>query len=153
MGTKQFFDFMVKMKADLERKSKDNFTISFSEISSRGSALPRSAFKHRAWWANHGSKAWLKAGLRTEAVDMEGQQVTFRLSRPSPSQHRDGDADGQAVHDEFHDDAGSFLFRTEPGGQDGPHPLVGMLRGKIRIAAGFDLTEPADPDWGKVYDE
>ena len=153
MGTKQFFDFMAKMKSDIERKSKDNFTISFSEINSRGSALPPSAFKHRAWWANHGSKAWLKAGLRTEAVDMERQQVTFRLSRSLPSQSGAKDAGAQAAHNYLHEDASSFHFRTVPGGQDRPHPLVGVLRGKIRIAADFDLTAPADPDWGQVYDE
>lgn len=153
MNADNFFKFFSEMAGEMGRKSQDIRTISFSELNSRVSPLPRSAYKHRAWWANHGSKAWLKAGLRTEAVDMERQQVTFRLSRPSPSQHHAGDAKVQAVHDEFHADAGSFRFRTEPGGQDRPHPLVGMLRGKIRIAAGFDLTAPADPDWGQVYDE
>jgi hypothetical protein len=26
------------------------------------------------------------------------------------------------------------------------------LKGLVRIAPGVDLTEPADPDWGKVYE-
>lgn len=31
------------------------------------------------------------------------------------------------------------------------HPLFGSLRGTTIIMPGVDLTEPADPDWGKVY--
>jgi len=31
------------------------------------------------------------------------------------------------------------------------HPLFGALKGLVRIPPGVDLTEPADPDWGKVY--
>ena len=28
------------------------------------------------------------------------------------------------------------------------HPLYGALKGHIRLVAGTDLTEPADPEWG-----
>jgi hypothetical protein len=37
--------------------------------------------------------------------------------------------------------------------QSGRHPIFGALRGTITIAPGVDLTEPADPEWGKVYDD
>jgi hypothetical protein len=30
------------------------------------------------------------------------------------------------------------------------HPLIGALRGTVIIAPGVDLTEPADPEWGKL---
>jgi hypothetical protein len=33
------------------------------------------------------------------------------------------------------------------------HPLFGALKGMTSVPAGVDLTEPADPDWGKVYEE
>jgi hypothetical protein len=33
------------------------------------------------------------------------------------------------------------------------HPLFGALKGSVHIPDGVDLTEPADPDWGKVYEE
>jgi hypothetical protein len=33
------------------------------------------------------------------------------------------------------------------------HPLFGALKGFTRIPPGVDLTEPADPDWGKVYSD
>ncbi len=32
------------------------------------------------------------------------------------------------------------------------HPLFGALKDVTFIPPGVDLTEPADPDWGKVYD-
>jgi hypothetical protein len=33
------------------------------------------------------------------------------------------------------------------------HPLFGALKGVTFIRPGVDLTEPADPDWGKVYEQ
>ena len=33
------------------------------------------------------------------------------------------------------------------------HPLFGALKGVTSVPPGVDLTEPADPDWGKVYEE
>jgi hypothetical protein len=30
------------------------------------------------------------------------------------------------------------------------HPLIGALKGTVRIAPGTDLTQPADPEWGKL---
>jgi hypothetical protein len=35
----------------------------------------------------------------------------------------------------------------------GKHPIFGELKDTTFIRPGVDLTEPADPDWGKVYDE
>jgi hypothetical protein len=39
---------------------------------------------------------------------------------------------------------------NEPAGaqQRCRHPIYGALKGHIRLVAGTDLTEPADPDWG-----
>lgn len=33
------------------------------------------------------------------------------------------------------------------------HPIFGALKDTTFIPPGVDLTEPADPDWGKVYDD
>ena len=30
------------------------------------------------------------------------------------------------------------------------HPMFGALKGLVRIPPGTDLTEPADPDWGRT---
>jgi hypothetical protein len=37
--------------------------------------------------------------------------------------------------------------------QSGRHPIFGALKGMTFVALGVDLTEPADPEWGKVYDD
>ena len=47
------------------------------------------------------------------------------------------------------------LPEAQPGEQTPPSersPLFGALKGLTRVAPGVDLTEPADPDWGKVYE-
>lgn len=145
-------NFLVELASDMERKSQETSTMSFSELSARAAALPNSAYKHRAWWANHGLKPWLKAGLRTEAVDMERRVVTFRRFPPSTPQFTKDDV-SQDVPTDFHENVRRFRFRAEPDDQDRPHPLIGVLRGKIRMADDLDLTAPTDPDWGRVYDE
>jgi hypothetical protein len=33
------------------------------------------------------------------------------------------------------------------------HPLFGALKDLTFVPPGVDLTEPADPDWGKVYEK
>lgn len=33
------------------------------------------------------------------------------------------------------------------------HPAFGALRGTTIVMPGVDLTQPADPDWGQVYDD
>jgi hypothetical protein len=46
--------------------------------------------------------------------------------------------------------------KTRQGEQTSPgkrHPLFGALKGHMFIPPGVDLTEPADPDWGKVYED
>ena len=57
--------------------------MSFNEIESvLGFKLPKSAYKHEAWWSNNETghshaRTWLKFGWRTEAVDLAKRQVTF----------------------------------------------------------------------------
>jgi hypothetical protein len=34
----------------------------------------------------------------------------------------------------------------------GRHPIFGALKDSTFVPPGVDLTEPADPDWGKVYE-
>lgn len=45
-----------------------------------GAALPDSAFRYPAWWANQGraqSLAWELAGWKTKSVDLKNEKVTF----------------------------------------------------------------------------
>jgi len=65
----------------MERERKE-VRLRFDEISKvLGKSLPRSAFAHRAWWANTSSHAqalaWLSAGWKVEHVDLAGKAVDF----------------------------------------------------------------------------
>jgi hypothetical protein len=45
--------------------------------------------------------------------------------------------------------------KTRRGKQPRPgerHPLFGALKDITFVPRGVDLTEPADPDWGEVYE-
>jgi hypothetical protein len=96
-----------------------------------GGKLPPSAPHYPAWWSNNPSnnvmtKVWLEAGFRTEQVDVKSRRVVFRRAEQKGSSPQ-----------------------TVPSGR---HPLFGALKGLARIPAGVDLTAPADPEWGKVYE-
>jgi hypothetical protein len=99
-----------------------------------GSKLPKSQ-RYPAWWSNNPwnnvmTKVWLEAGFETEQVDVEARKLVFRRVRSAASSSE------KSLKNE--DTAGST-----------PHPIVGWMKGTVRIAPGIDLTEPADPDWGE----
>ena len=100
-----------------------------------GSKLPPNSPQYPAWWSNNPTnnvmtKEWLAAGFRTEQVDTKARKVVFRrVEQNSP-----GPAPSPRAK------------------KSGRHPLFGALKGMVRIPPGIDLTEPADPDWGKVYE-
>ena len=56
--------------------------LSFDELSRLVGGLPRSAFMHRAWWANGRSHvqavAWLDAGREVAEVNLSAGWVRFR---------------------------------------------------------------------------
>jgi hypothetical protein len=115
--------------------------MTFAEIEEViGSSLPNSAYTHRAWWSNNPSnnvmtKEWLAAGFETEQVDLDGKHLVFRRKARA-------DAGGTTP------EAPSSDALRYP-----VHPLYGAFKGYFTVAEGVDLTEPADPDWGKVYEE
>ncbi|HKS17681.1 MAG TPA: hypothetical protein VJS63_00550 [Bradyrhizobium sp.] len=99
-----------------------------------GGKLPPNSPQYPAWWSNNPSnnvmtKVWLNAGFRTEQVDVKSRKVVFRrVDQVTPTS-------------------------SPPSAkQGGRHPLFGALKGLVRIPPGIDLTEPADPEWGKVYE-
>lgn len=111
--------------------------LTFDEIEKiAGVKLPPKAQLHRAWWSNNASnnvmtKVWLEAGYESTQVDMAARKLVFRrVKEVSPKS-------GTLPH---------AKDKTER------HPLFGAMKGLIHIPAGVDLTEPADPEWGKVYD-
>jgi plasmid stability protein len=74
----------------LEALPGERASMTFTEIEGvLGFKLPRSSYEHRALWSNNAqghvmTKAWLKAGWRTESVDMDGRKLVFRKAANSP---------------------------------------------------------------------
>jgi len=103
-----------------------------------GSKLPESSRQHRAWWSNNPNnnvmtKVWLDAGFQTEQVDIEDRRLVFR--KVSKGEKNAG-----------------VLSPPNPSAGEAPprrHPLLGALKGLIRVMPGTDLTKPADPNWGE----
>lgn len=124
----------------LRKQSRDEVRMTFSEIEKLiGGKLPSSSAHHRAWWSNNPSnsvmtKAWLAAGFKSEQVDIEGRKLVFRRV-PSTRGGGGPPSTEKAIEDQ-----------SMPGKR---HPLIGWMKGTIQIAPGTDLTEPADPEWGK----
>ena len=91
---------------------------------------------NRAWWSNNPwnivmTKVWLDAGFITEQVDIEARKLVFRRVAQE------------------HNSMGQFEEAPQKSFASGRHPLFGALKGLIRIPSGTDLTQPADPEWGK----
>jgi len=114
-----------------------------------GFALPASSRKHRAWWSNNPSNnvmthAWIDAGYRTEDVDLEGRRLVFRRAPPAEQG--------------FAEERAPTAFGQRPAtpvgqyGEKGVLKLYGCLKGTVTFVDGVDLTQPADPDWGSVYE-
>lgn len=151
-----------KLGTYLERQPGVEIPMTFAEIERViGCPLPRSS-RYPAWWSNNPSnnvmtKIWLRAGFKTEQVNVEARKLVFKRAstvdehRQSMAQshsllHTHGIADaGRAYKAE--DKASSGSSGHSP--QDGYPPFYGSMKGLITIMPGVDLTEPADPEWGK----
>ena len=113
----------------LNRQSANEVPMTFAEIETLiGSRLPASARKHRPWWSNNASNsvitnAWLKAGYKTERVDMGGERLVFRKTA-TPSE------------------------LSWPASEDDPLAGVyGCMEGTIRFLPDVDLTAPTGERW------
>ena len=110
----------------LQHQPGSEVRMSFAQIEQLiGFKLPAAAQQHD-WWSNSPDagdvtgKAWLAAGFRSEEVDLDAGELTFRREA--------------SVLDS---NAGPKLPR---------HPIFGWMKGTVTVAPGVDLTEPADPD-------
>src|ERR1700680_1738374 len=165
-----FRSFLEDKCQELKQKGQNHFEITFTDIIAQGCPLPPSAYRHRAWWANYSSKVWYRAGFLVEKVDMRKQTVTFmRWGEVSAEtdEHLSQLAEARvAFRGESNKSARAAPAQSlKPGlgtryskGYNSmqstkPHPLFGAMKGTIRVVAGTDLTAPADPNWGKVYDK
>jgi len=121
----------------LSAKRWQEVPMTFREIESViGAPLPPVAYKHRAWWSNNPSNSvithsWLRAGYKTERVDMGGQTLVFRRTAAKP------------VHD-VPPPASPLQPRTV---RSVVEALRKALGGTVKIAEGVDLTEPTGETW------
>ncbi len=104
-----------------------------------GQPLPSSKAS-RAFWSNNPdnnvmTREWLAAGYLAEAVDVKQGRLTFRKREEYPVMFA-----GETAED----------LGFEPTGRD---PLFGCMRGTLKILPGVDYAKPAEPEWGKVYDD
>ena len=135
------------LKHFLVSQSQDHVPMTFEAIERvLGRRLPPSK-AHRAWWSNNPdnnvmTREWLAAGYRTEAVDIAGESLVFRRVL-------DDTTTG------FAEEAIAFAGENPETGVERSrrrHPIFGCMKGTMTLRPDVDLTEPADPDWGKVYD-
>jgi hypothetical protein len=104
-----------------------------------GQPLPASKAS-RAWWSNNPdnnvmTREWLAAGFVAESVDLREEKLVFRKMDDYPIIFP-GESEADLGLEQTNDD-----------------PLFGCMRGTLKILPGVDYTRPADPDWGKVYDD
>jgi hypothetical protein len=121
----------------LRAQQRDEVPVTFAEIERIiGSPLPPS-HRYRAWWSNNSfnsvmTKVWLDAGFQSADVDMKRRKLVFRKVRSAT----DSSAGGSGG--------------LERAAVSKRHPMFGALKGLVRVAPGTDLTDPADPDWGRM---
>ncbi len=109
----------------LSRSAQDVAVLEFAEIERIiGAQLPTSARKYPAWWSNRGdghlnAQAWLRAGFKSEQLDLEHARVAFRrVTAASIDSAKPGAGPG-------------FLDR-----------IRAALGGTVTVMPGVDLTEP-----------
>jgi hypothetical protein len=131
-----------RLKEFLLNQSSAEVALTFARIEKiLKMSLPNSATEHREWWANpagetHGhvhAKAWRDAGYEASQVDLTAKKLVFKRitqgkryeSKPQPG------------------DAAQTPRRS---------PLFGALKGTFSIESGYDLTQPAMPEWADSLD-
>ena len=124
----------------LAKQTLDRMPMRFAEIERLiGEKLPPSAYRHRPWWANEEmghshAKAWLAAHYETAEVDMDAKKLVFTRSSNMQAQ------------------SGRPKTANETGTKT-RHPMLGAMKGLITIEPGYDLTEPAMPEWADMIDK
>jgi hypothetical protein len=133
--------------------SQGEIPLQFSDIEKLlGFPLPDSARRHAAWWSNSGgahvqSLAWLSAGYRTADVNLEEETLRF-----VPEQRHKGFGEMKQAH--FNQKQPQKAAPDNKGGKPSArHPAWGVWKGLVTLDPDYDYTQPADPEWGKVYED
>jgi len=120
----------------LERSGKKEVHLTFHEIEEiLERSLPASARDYAAWWSNNATghvnaEAWLTAGYKASKVDLTNESLTFFRVKP----------------------AGPSL-KGKAELKPRRHPMFGCMEGMITIPDNIDLTEPTDPEWGRIAED
>ncbi len=158
------------LRTYLMAQTRERVPMSFKDIESLlGEKLPASK-QYPAWWSNNPSnnpmtKEWLAAGFQTESVNIAGENLVFRRSPQGSAQTYGKSARGQTGkggsgrRPGFIEGQVDFKDATKMSGEEyivpprGADPLFGCMAGTLTLLPDVDYTAPADPDWGKVYDD
>ena len=134
----------------LRESGQEVISMTFGDIEKvLGADLPPSAFKHRPWWSNNPSNSvitnsWLKAGYKTENVDMAGKKLVFvKTAQYSPAP----EAGAHVLRDKGRGFAGADTPAETDTGSVSFSFVFGALKGTVTIKPGTDLTAPAEADW------
>ena len=126
----------------LRDSGQESVPMTFADIEQViGSKLPQSAFSHRAWWSNNPSNSvitnsWLKAGYKTENVDMAGEKLVFTKAAQYPPPAGSG---APALRDAVPAPAAAEVSSFSS--------VFGALKGTVTVHPGTDLTAPVEADW------
>lgn len=126
-------DFLIDLDQPL-------VAMSFDQIEKLlGQPLPSSKVS-RSFWSNNPdnnvmTREWLAAGFLAESVDVKGGKLVFRRREELPVLFPGESPENLPV---------------KPVGRD---PLFGCMRGTLKLLPGIDYTQPADPSWGRLYDD
>jgi hypothetical protein len=170
----------------LQSQRRKEIPMTFAEIERViGAKLPPNSPQYPAWWSNNPSnnvmtKEWLRAGFRTEQVDVKARTVVFRRVEENRSETRPfqrarkghplfgalkGMVTGVDLTAPANPEWGQVVQAGEASGgfaepatkpyatKDGRHPLFGALKDITHLVPGVDLTEPADPEWADLVDK
>ena len=122
------------LRAFLIGQRSERVPVNFAQLESvLGFKLPASK-QYPAWWSNSPSnnpmtKVWLEAGFATEQVDIGDERLVFRRAAQMRSP-----------------------VSASPQTRSGPFPGYGAMKGSVRFVEGVDLTDPADPQWARVFE-
>lgn len=116
----------------LRQTDEPTVSLSCSEIEALiGAPLPPTAAWQWLQWLDDQSAAdiadaWRRAGFRADQVNVSGQTIVLRRVEAS---------------DASEESTPTVVYSPI-------HPLYGLMKGMMWVDPDYDLTLPADPDWG-----
>jgi hypothetical protein len=131
------------LKTFLMEQGREQIQMTFAQIEDLLQLQLPASKRYPAWWSNNPSnntmtREWLEAGYETESVDIAGERLVFR--RVGRSSHLPAGSS----------ETWSGSNKIEAGQR---HPIFGCMKGTLTLLEDVDLTQPADPDWGRVYED